>query len=97
MPPCDQFPECHSVPTPFRQLLRAVFITSVRKKRVTSIEPRVQFPPPPSQGTCENSQVPFSIEFTTFHSTPKDAGKQPAALEYIKLPTFIVNISPITT
>jgi hypothetical protein len=31
MPPCDQFPECHSVPTPFRQLLRAVFITSVRK------------------------------------------------------------------
>ena len=46
MPPCDQFPECHSVPTPFRQLLGAVFIISVRKKRVTSIEPLVQFPPP---------------------------------------------------
>jgi hypothetical protein len=44
------------------------FSQTVCEKQFSSNELRVQFPPPPLEGTCESSQVPSLIEFASFHS-----------------------------
>jgi hypothetical protein len=49
-------------------------------KQVASNETRVQFPPPPPEGTCENSQVPFFIEYTSFHSRRETRVSNPRPL-----------------